>query len=98
MGKFASTAYLILLNVLAANAQQDTTTATLDEVVITAQRSAQKKLLSPYSTQSVSRSYLDNYLPRTTPEALTGIRHQAKQLHVTLRPKSVFQYRRPFFN
>ncbi|MCW3079515.1 TonB-dependent receptor [Segetibacter sp.] len=73
MGKFATTAYLILLNVLAANAQQDTTTATLDEVVITAQRSAQKKLLSPYSTQSVSRSYLDNYLPRTAPEALTGI-------------------------
>jgi len=44
----------------------------LDEVTITAQRKAQLSLNVPYSTQSVSQAYLDNYQPRTTPEALLG--------------------------
>lgn len=71
--KFFFVTFLLCINFLVANAQQDTATGLLDEVIITAQRKAQKELLIPYSTQSVSRSYLDNYQPRTTPEALTGI-------------------------
>jgi len=53
--------------------QSDTSGKSLDEVVITAQRSKQKELFVPYSVQSVNQQYLKNFNPRTTPEALSGI-------------------------
>jgi outer membrane receptor protein involved in Fe transport len=53
--------------------QHDTTGTALDEVVITAQRSKQKNLFTPYAVKSIGQEYLKNVNPRTTPEALTGI-------------------------
>ena len=53
--------------------QNDTSGKSLDEVIITAQRSKQKELFTPYSVQSINKSYLRNFNPRTTPEALMGI-------------------------
>ena len=54
-------------------AQRDTTLNQLDDVTITAVRKKEKDLYVPYSTQSVSQAYFDNYQPRTTPEALMGV-------------------------
>ena len=53
--------------------QNDTAGKSLDEVIITAQRSKQKELFIPYSVQSINKGYLGNFNPRTTPEALMGI-------------------------
>lgn len=73
MRKVILTGLIFLLIASSALAQQDTTTKLLDEVIITSQRIPQKGLHIPYGTQSVSKSYLEDYQPRTTPEALTGI-------------------------
>ena len=53
--------------------QNDTSGKSLDEVIITAQRTKQKELFIPYSVQSINKQYLKNFNPRTTPEALMGI-------------------------
>ena len=53
--------------------QIDTAGKSLDEVIITAQRSRQKELFIPYSVQSINQDYLKNFNPRTTPEALMGV-------------------------
>lgn len=45
----------------------------LNEVIVTTQRSAQAALLVPYSTQSITKAYIQNYQPRTTPEAVMGL-------------------------
>lgn len=50
--------------------QNDSSITSLNEVVITAQRKTERKLLIPYTVQSVNRESLDGYSPRTTPEAL----------------------------
>ena len=63
----------LLLTFSKAHAQEDTASKMLDAVMLTAQRTAQRELLVPYSTQSVSHGYLKKFGPRTTPEALTGI-------------------------
>ena len=62
----------ILLTASLATAQQDTSSV-MDEVIITSQRKAQIELNIPYSTQSVSKTYFENYQPRSTAEALMGV-------------------------
>lgn len=64
---------LLLQSCLAVFSQQDTVTKILDEVVLTSQRKAQKSFYIPYSVESVSNTTLNNYYPRTTPEALIGV-------------------------
>lgn len=56
-----------------AIAQIDTATNKLDDVTITSLRKKERDLNIPFSTQSVSRAYFENYQPRTTPEALMGV-------------------------
>jgi hemoglobin/transferrin/lactoferrin receptor protein len=51
----------------------DTVPRLLDEVVTTAQRRAYQNLFVPYSVNTVSKQYLEEINPRTTPEALIGI-------------------------
>lgn len=51
----------------------DTVPRLLDEVVVTAQRRASKNLLVPYSVNTISKKYLEQMNPRTTPEALMGV-------------------------
>lgn len=63
----------ILLHQIYAFAQTDTSAEMLDEVILTSQRNAQTKFSVPYSIQSVNQSYLENYQPRTAPEALMGV-------------------------
>lgn len=52
--------------------KEDTTARSLDEVVLTAQRNKQKNLFVPYSVSTVSKKNLEDFNPRTTPEALMG--------------------------
>lgn len=64
----------LLLNFTVQAQQVDSsTTLSLDEVVLTAQRTKQKNLYVPYSVSTASKNYLQDYSLRTTPEALTGI-------------------------
>lgn len=51
---------------------KDTTTRSLGEVVVTAQRHQQESLLVPYSVNTVSQQYFGEMNPRSTPEALMG--------------------------
>lgn len=62
----------ILLTASLATAQQDTLSV-MDEVIITTLRKAQKELNIPYNTKSVSKTYFENYQPRSTAEALIGV-------------------------
>ncbi|MBC7873883.1 MAG: TonB-dependent receptor [Ferruginibacter sp.] len=70
--------FFLLARFISAGAQEtaqhkeDSITRSLNEVVVTAQRSKQKNLLTPYSVVTVSKSYLQEFNPRTTPEALMG--------------------------
>jgi hemoglobin/transferrin/lactoferrin receptor protein len=68
---FKITVIVFLFSCLSAKAQQDT--LVLDDVIITSQRRAERELYIPYSTQSISKIYIENYQPRTTPEALMGV-------------------------
>ncbi len=63
--------YLLLLLTffIYAEAQQDSVSKFLEEVVVTAQRIEQKEIWVPYSIKKISGQYLS---PRTTPEALQG--------------------------
>lgn len=67
-----------LLSALSVSAQQaeekkDTTIHSLREVVVTAQRHQQETLLVPYSVNTLSKQYMDEINPRTTPDALMGM-------------------------
>ena len=69
------TKYTLLIIFLAvsfyANGQADSTKViSIPEVIITSQRVPQKEAVIPYSVNSVNRIELDNFSPRTTPEAL----------------------------
>ncbi len=55
------------------HAQNDTTARSLNEVVVTANRSTQKEAAIPYTTNKLKRKEFDRFQPRTTPEALTGV-------------------------
>ena len=49
---------------------EDSTSRSLEEAVVTAQRKESQPLLVPYSVQKINRQQLDDFNPRTTPEAL----------------------------
>lgn len=68
--------YLILVAILTgifAKGQTDTTTVLIQEVVITTQRNPQESINIPYSISFQDRKSLDNFSPRTTPEALMNM-------------------------
>src|SRR4028118_1893162 len=73
MMKLSSTVLIFLSTGLSTIAQEDTTAMLLDEVIITAERKAEKMLVIPYSTETVSKTNIEDYQSRTTPEALTGV-------------------------
>lgn len=61
-----------------ANAQQpvtgaDTSITSMDEVVLTALRTKQENLRVPYTVSSVTGKLLQEFSPRSTPEALMGL-------------------------
>jgi len=57
-----------------AKAQKDTTVVMpLQEVVVTSQRNPQESTSIPYSVSSITRKSLDDFSPRTTPEALMNM-------------------------
>lgn len=53
--------------------QHDSTGKLLGEVVVIAQRKESRLLITPYSVETISKKDIDDYSPRTTPEALTGV-------------------------
>jgi len=72
---FIMTKYTLLIIILAfsfyASGQADSTTViSIQEVIITSQRVPQKEAVIPYSVASINRKEMDNFNPRTTPEAL----------------------------
>lgn len=71
--KLISAVLIFLSTGLSTIAQEDTTAMLLDEVIITAERKAEKMLVVPYSTQTISKTNIGDYQSRTTPEALMGV-------------------------
>ncbi|RYY19383.1 MAG: Plug domain-containing protein, partial [Chitinophagaceae bacterium] len=71
MGKIKLAVFTFFAVTTSAYSQKDTSSL-LDEVTVTATRKPQKNLLVPYSTLSVSKSHLQNFQSRSTPEALIG--------------------------
>lgn len=53
-------------------AQEDTTSKSLSEVVVSAARTQQQEIKLPYVTNTINRKELNHFQPRTTPEALMG--------------------------
>lgn len=63
--------FLLFTPGLYAGAETDSTRViSLQEVLITTQRTERQQTDIPYSINSISRKELDNFSPRTTPEAL----------------------------
>lgn len=58
---------------LFAYAQEDTVVKSLNEVIVTANRTMQREAVVPYTVKSVDRTQLNQFSPRTTPEALMGM-------------------------
>lgn len=63
---------------LSVNAQQpvagtDSSITSMNEVVLTALRSKQENLRIPYTVSAVSGKFLQEFSPRSTPEALMGL-------------------------
>ncbi|MEJ7673465.1 MAG: TonB-dependent receptor plug domain-containing protein [Chitinophagaceae bacterium] len=73
MRKLMFTGFIFAFANNAVTAQNDTATTLLDEVIITSQRKPQKAFDIPYNIQSVTKFNIENYRPRTTPEALMGV-------------------------
>ncbi|MDP2115428.1 MAG: TonB-dependent receptor, partial [Bacteroidota bacterium] len=68
--------YLILLffsSVIIKKGQTDTSTVLIQEVVITTQRNPKETTNIPYSISFLDRKSLDDFSPRTTPEALMNM-------------------------
>ena len=65
---------LFPLTLFAQKKQTDSTkTEILNEVVITANRSANQEFQTPNSVKVLNKKYIKIYSPRTTPEALMGV-------------------------
>lgn len=54
-------------------AQTDTTAKSLFEIVVTANRAQQQESKIPYVVNTIQRKELNQFIPRTTPEALIGM-------------------------
>ena len=67
--------YFIALSLFSfsADAQHDSVTASLDEVIVTGQRTKGKEKWIPYSVKKTGSQYFKEWSPRTTPEALQGM-------------------------
>lgn len=73
MGKYI-TIFLMLLSSIFAAGQIDTTAVySIQEVVITTQRTPQEPISVPYSISYIDRKSLESFIPRSTPEALMNI-------------------------
>lgn len=72
MNKIGSLAVSFIIVAMHLHAQTDTTVKSLDEVVVTASRSLQQEAAVPYTTNKIKRKELNQFQPRTTPEALMG--------------------------
>ena len=64
---------LFFLSVHVLVAQEDSSSAVLKEVVISAQRKSAELLKVPYMVAYGGKDYFRTYQPRTTPEALQGM-------------------------
>jgi outer membrane cobalamin receptor len=65
--------FLFLLFTAQVFAQEDSSVKSLHEVVVTALRVKQQEQTIPYAVNLIGRKELNQFSPRTTPEALMGI-------------------------
>jgi len=65
--------FFFITSFLSVSAQEDTVVKSLNEVIVTANRTKQIEALVPYTVKSIERKQLNQFNPRTTPEALTGM-------------------------
>lgn len=63
----------VCLNFQVARAQEDTTVKNLQEVVVSANRTVQQEALVPYTVKVISKKQMNEFNPRTSPEALMGM-------------------------
>jgi len=70
MTKYTLLIILLAISFYASGQADSTTVISIQEVIITSQRVPQKEAVIPYSVNSISRKEMDNFNPRTTPEAL----------------------------
>jgi len=67
-------ALLLLSTAFLAKGQVDTTEIiSIQEVIVTSQRTPQESINIPYSVSYINRKSLDDFSPRTTPEALMNM-------------------------
>ncbi|MBK8952089.1 MAG: TonB-dependent receptor [Chitinophagaceae bacterium] len=76
--RFLLAVTIVFLSALSVAAQQhavsvDSVVQSLNEVVITAQRSNQQNIYVPYSVSTISVNTISELNPRSAPEALTGM-------------------------
>lgn len=65
-----ATAAVLITSAQKVEEKMDSVVRSLSEVVVTAQRHEQENLIVPYSVSTVSKRYIEECNPRTTPDAL----------------------------
>ncbi len=73
MAKKAFILFFLTINFFAKGQTDTTSVITLQEIVVTSQRNPQASTYTPYSVSSLARKSLDDFNPRTTPEALMNM-------------------------
>jgi len=77
MKKLTATISIVFTSLIASaqhsDEKKDSVVRSLGEVVVTAQRHQQESTIVPYSVSAVKQQYIDEFSPRTTPDALMDI-------------------------
>lgn len=73
MAKYTFILLFLTINFIAKGQTDTTSVILLDEIVVTTQRNPQESANVPYSVNSLTRKSLDDFSPRTTPEALINM-------------------------
>lgn len=73
MAKQAFFLLFLIISYYAKGQADSTLVISLQEIVVTSQRNPQKSAYIPYSVSSITLKSLDDFIPRTTPEALTNM-------------------------
>lgn len=73
MAKYAFIFLFLIIGFYAIGQTDTTSVVSLQEIVVTSQRSPQESAYTPYSISSIARKSLDDFSPRTTPEALMNM-------------------------
>lgn len=73
MAKQAFFLLFLIISYYSKGQADSTLVISLQEIVVTSQRNPQKSAYIPYSVSSITLKSLDDFIPQTTPEALTNM-------------------------